>query len=201
MVDIKENFNLKPVGKQKKKKQIILTNTGRDVNDYINSLKYRHNGKYDKVPHFIVSRDAFVYRVLPDIGYSNYFRNVNVNRNSIIISFENLGWLEKKPLTDYHVNWIGDIYKGEVYERKWRDYFFWQPYTENQIQVCAELCKDLIGEHSMDKKCMGHNTRVEGVEKYDGIVSKSNFDSRFTDLSPAFNFEKFLKYIEDEQFV
>jgi len=105
------------------------------------------------------------------------------------------------PLNDYYVNWIGDIYKEQVYERKWRDYFFWQPYTETQINSCVELCKILFKEYSIDKKCVGHNTKVEGIERFEGIVSKSNFDSKYTGLSPAFNFENFLKKIENEQLV
>jgi len=201
MVDIKENLNLTCLGKQKKKKQIILTHTSRNINDYISSLKYRHNGKYDKVPNYIISRDGLIYRALPDNGFSNFFKKTNINRNSIIISLENLGWLEKRSLTDYHVNWNDDIYKGDIYERKWRDYFFWEPYSEKQIKVCAELCNSLIKEYSIDKKCIGHNTKVDGVERYEGIVTRSNFSSEYTDLSPSFNFENFLKYIENEQFV
>jgi hypothetical protein len=47
---------------------------------------------------------------------------------------------------------------------------------------------------------IGHNTKINGIERYDGIVSKSNFDTDYTDVSPAFNFEEFLKKIEYEQF-
>jgi hypothetical protein len=47
---------------------------------------------------------------------------------------------------------------------------------------------------------IGHNTKINGIERYDGIVSKSNFDTDYTDVSPAFNFEEFLKKIEHEQF-
>jgi hypothetical protein len=39
------------------------------------------------------------------------------------------------------------------------------------------------------------------VDKIGGIVSRSNFDSLYTDLNPSFNFEKFTKYIKDEQLV
>jgi hypothetical protein len=56
-------------------------------------------------------------------------------------------------------------------------------------------------DYSIDKKCVGHNTKVDGIERYEGIVSRSNFSSKYTDLSPAFDFEKFLKYIENEQLV
>jgi len=201
MVKIEQIPNIKCLGKQKKKKQIILTHSSRNLKDYISSIKYRYNGNYDKVPNFIISRDGVIYRVLPEIGYSKYFKNQNINRNSIIISLENLGWLEKRPLTNEYVNWIGDIYKGEVFEKKWRDYFFWQPYTDKQMDSCVELCKNITNEFSIDKKCIGHNTKIDGVERYEGIVSRSNFNSDKTDVSPAFNFETFLKKIENEQLV
>ena len=201
MVKIENIDGLSYSGKQKKKKQIILTHTSRNLKDYISGLKNRHNGKYDKVPNFLISRDGVVYRLTPETGYGEYFPITNINRNSIIISLENLGWLNKIPLTDHYVNWIGDIYKQQVFEKKWRDYFFWQPYTDVQINSCAELCKKLMSDFSIDKKCIGHNTRVEGVERYDGVVSRSNFNSEYTSLSPAFNFESFQKQIEDEQFV
>jgi N-acetyl-anhydromuramyl-L-alanine amidase AmpD len=135
---------------------------------------------------------------LVDKGYSNYFKTPSINKNSIIISLENLGWLEKKPLTEYYVNWIGDIYKGEVVEKKWRDYFIWQPYTDKQMTSCSDLCRKLVVEYSIDKKCVGHNTKIDGIERYEGVVSRSNFNSENTDLSPAFNFENFLKNFENE---
>jgi hypothetical protein len=43
-----------------------------------------------------------------------------------------------------------------------------------------------------------HNTKINGIEKFEGIVTKSNFDSDFTDVSPAFNFEYFIKQLYDE---
>ena len=201
MVEINENINIKSFGKHKKKKQIILTHTTRKIEDYIHSLKNRYNGNYDKIPNYIVSREGLIYKALPNIGYSNIFKNSNINKNSIIISLENLGWLEKRPLKDYYVNWIHDIYKGDIVERKWRDYFFWQPYTDIQLKKTAELCVELMNEFSIDKKCIGHNVKINDAESFEGIVSKSNYDSKHTGLSPAFNFELFLKYIENEQLV
>jgi hypothetical protein len=46
---------------------------------------------------------------------------------------------------------------------------------------------------------VGHNTKINGIEKYEGVVTKSNFDLNFTDVSPSFNFEKFLKKINNEK--
>lgn len=186
-------------GKNKDKYQIIICHTSREVNEYLTSLKFRYNGKYTKIPNYVISREGKILQLLDDEEYGTFFYKKNKNKNSIIISLENLGWLEKEPLKDYHINWIGNIYKEKVFEKKWRDYFFWQPYTEEQLKSCSYLCKILLEKFSIDKKCIGHNTKVDGVDKYVGIVTKSNFDTEYTDVSPAFDFEQFIKYIEDEQ--
>ena len=197
MIDVVKYGEFKPTGKQKKKKQIILSHTSRDVKNYLMSLKNRYNGKYDKIPNYVINREGKILKLLNDNEHSNYFPDTNINRNSIIICLENLGWMEKEPLKNSHINWIGNIYKEKIYEKKWRDYFFWQPYTEIQMENTSELCKKLIKELSINKECVGHNTKINGVERYEGIVTKSNFDIEFTDVSPAFNFEQFIKLIEN----
>jgi N-acetyl-anhydromuramyl-L-alanine amidase AmpD len=198
MIDIVKYGEFKPTGKQKKKKQIILTHSSREIKNYLMSLKYRYNGKYDKIPNYVINREGKILKLLNDNEHSNYFSDTNINRNSIIICLENLGWMEKEPLKNSHINWIGNIYKEKIYEKKWRDYFFWQPYTEIQIENTVELCKKLTKELSINKECIGHNTKINGVERYEGIVTKSNFDIEFTDVSPAFNFEQFINQIENE---
>jgi len=198
MVDIVKYGNFKSTGKQKKKHQIILTHTSRNINDYLQSLKYRYNGKFRRIPNYVITRDGKILELLSNTSHTDYFTETNINRNSIIICLENLGWLEKEPLKDYYVNWIGDIYKGMPYEKKWRDYFFWQPYTTRQIDLLVSLCGKLFKEMSIKKQVIGHNTKITGIEKYEGVVTRSNFDINYTDVSPAFNFEEFLKKIENE---
>ena len=188
----------KPVGKQKKKHQIILTHTSRNINDYLQSLKFRFNGEFKRIPNYIITREGKILQLLGNTEHSEYFKYPNINRNSIIVSLENLGWLQKEPLTDYYINWIGDIYKGNVFEKKWRDYFFWQPYTEEQVLSTNSLCNKLLKEMKIKQQIVEHNTKIVGVEKYVGIVTKSNFNTNYTDLSPAFNFNELLKNIENE---
>ena len=168
--------NFQSVGKNQNKKQIILTNTSRNVKDYLQSLKYRYNGKYDKIPHFLIKKGGEILQLLNTNTYSNHLEPEQVNKTSIIICLENYGWLKKNPLNSSYINWIGDIYKGDVYEKKWRDYFFWQPYTETQIEYTAKLCKKISEETGIPVEVVEHNTRINGVEKFRGITSKSNFD-------------------------
>lgn len=198
MIDIIKYGEFKPVGKQKKKHQIILTNTSRNINDYLQSLKFRFNGSFKRIPNYIITREGKIIQLLGNTEHSEYFKDPNINRNSIIVSLENLGWLQKEPLTDHYINWIGDIYNGKVFEKKWRDYFFWQPYMEEQLDSTYSLCDKLLKEMKIKPQIVEHNTKIVGIEKFVGIVSKSNFDTNYTDLSPAFNFNELLKHIENE---
>ena len=197
MIDLVKYGKFKTIGKEKFKRQIILCHTSREVEEYLTSLKVRYNSKYDKIPNYVITKNGKILQLLPDEGHTNFFTENSINRNSVIVCLENLGWLEKKPLTNYHINWKGSIYNQEVYEKKWRDFFFWEPYTEEQVQSTAELCLHLTEILNIKKRCIGHNTRFEGVEHYEGIVSKSNFDGRYTDLNPSFNFDNFIKLIDN----
>jgi F0F1-type ATP synthase gamma subunit len=85
MVNVVERLLPNISGKQKKKKQIILTNTGRDVEEYLTSLKYRMNGKFKRIPHYVVTKNGKVIQTLPNEAYSDYFMEPNINRNSIIV--------------------------------------------------------------------------------------------------------------------
>jgi len=198
MVDIIKYGNFKPLGKQKKKYQIILSHSSRDINNYLCSLKYRYNGAYNRIPNYVVTKNGEIIQLLKNEEHSQFHSKININRNSITIVLENLGWLQKEPLKDYYVNWIGDIYKGKTYDKKWRDYYFWHPYTEEQVNSTVELCKTLFEDMSIKRQSIGHNTKINGSNKFEGVVTKSNFDTNYTDVSPAFNFEEFLKKIENE---
>ena len=200
MFKIEHFGNFKPKGKQKIKKQIILSHTSREVEEYLTSLNFRHNQKFDRIPNFVVTKWGKIYQLLPETTHSHFFSIDNINRNSVIVCLENLGWLEKKPLGNHYINWKGSIYTDKVYEKKWRDFFFWEPYPSNQIEATANLCSLLAENLDIKKRCIGHNTKIEGIEKYEGIVSRSNFSSSYTDLNPSFNFEFFEKLLENEQF-
>jgi N-acetyl-anhydromuramyl-L-alanine amidase AmpD len=197
MLNIEKYGKFKTLGKQKKKKQIILCHTSREVEEYLVSLKYRYNSKFDRIPNYVVTKNGEVLQLLPNDGHTNIFTEDRINQNSIVVCLENLGWLEKKPLTNYYINWKGSIYNQQVYEKKWRDFFFWEPYTVSQISSAAELCNNLIEELRIKRQCVSNNTKIDGISNFEGIVSRSNFNSKYTDLNPSFNFENFVNLIEN----
>jgi hypothetical protein len=114
MLNIQKYGEFKPTGNQKKKKQIILCHTSREVGEYLSSLKFRYNGSFDRIPNYVVTREGKVLQLLSNTSHTNYFPDENVNRNSVIICLENLGWLEKKPLSNSYINWKGSIYNEQV---------------------------------------------------------------------------------------
>jgi len=188
----------KPVGRNKRKKQIILTHTSRELSEYISSLKYRYNGEYKKLPHYVIGRDGEIYNIVPPNTYTEYFNNdVYMNKYSIIVSLENLGWLRKNPLSNGFVNWIGNRHNNEVFEKKWRGYVFWQPYTDEQMDSLGELVSQLCEEYKIPKRSIGHNVTIPMVDKFNGITTKSNYFKESTDLNPAFDFDIFIKKIGD----
>ena len=197
-MEIIENLIQTNFKKEDKKNQIVLCHTSRTLFDYMVSIKFRFGGKPIRLPHYIISRDGKILKLIDEELNSYFTNNDRINAKSIVVCLENLGWLEKEPLKQHHINWIGNIYKEKVFDRKWRDYFFWHPYTEIQIEKTAELCLELIEKHKIERNFIGHNTKVKGVESYMGIITRSNFDEFATDLSPAFNFEKFNKLLNDE---
>jgi len=195
IIDCKINNH---VGENNKKTQIILTHTSRNANEYLVGLRYRHYKKYNKLPHYIVTRDGKVLQVMEDEKYSKYFNNPTFDKQSIIICLENLGWLEKQPLKNSHINWIGNIYNEKVFDKKWRDYFFWHPYTKIQLNKTAELCREIAEKFGIELTCIGHNTKTNRLETFNGIITKSNIDLDSTDVSPAFDFEYFIKKLNNE---
>jgi len=198
MLEIKNIDGFTPVGKYKRKKQIILTHTSRNVKDYIKSLKYRYNGENQKLPHYIIDREGQVFSIIPSNAYASYMDVVSHNKNSIIITLENLGWLRKNPLKSNYINWIGNEHMDNIYERKWRGYYFWQPYTDKQMESLVSLIEKLCDEYKIPMTTIGHNVKVDKIENFNGIVTKSNYDTESTDLNPAFDFSIFINKKENE---
>jgi N-acetyl-anhydromuramyl-L-alanine amidase AmpD len=198
MDDIIKYGKFKKFEKNKKKRQIILCHSFRRSEEYLASIQYRVNGDYDKIPNYFITKDGKILNLISDDSYSNFFDDKDINRNSILICLENYGWLTKLPLNINYTNWIGDIYVKDAVSKRWRGKDFWDRYTDEQYTSLVNLVKKLTKKFSIKNKFIGHNTKVDGVKVFNGIVCRSNYHNRFTDLSPAFDFENFKKNIENE---
>lgn len=192
-VDVLDNKKLNIHRKKTKKTQIFLYDTKRRIDDFINKIKYRNNGEYDEIPHFIISKLGQIYQLYDTDFSSKTFGNNKIDRKMIKIAVENLGWLQKNTITGFMNNWIGDVYRSEPHIRSWRNYFFWDKYNNLQYESLSNLCNFLCEKHGIDKKSMPSHMINSKVSDFNGIVYKSNFSDIYTDINPSFDFTIFFK--------
>jgi len=181
------------------KTQIILCHTSRPILSYLNSLYYRLDGHFRKIPTYLISRDGMTFKNFDIEDHSDFMGDPEVDQQAVVICLENLGWLKYDHLNNMYINWIGDIYKGEVYQKRWRDHTYWAHYPSVQLRECAILLKEVCENLGIPLKLLGHNVKVEGTETFSGIVSRSNYNELWTDVSPSFDFNKLKKYIDEEE--
>ena len=188
-VEILDNLNI--TRKKSKKTQIFLYDTQRRMDDFLGKIKYRLNGEYEDIPHYVVSKLGVIYQLFDTNHSSNTFDDPHVDKKQIKIAVENLGWLNKDTITGVLYNWIGDPYRGEPHIRNWRNYYFWDVYSETQLKSLSELCNELCDKHNINKQVVPSNGYLENASNFRGIVCKSNFSSIYTDINPSFNFGVF----------
>jgi N-acetyl-anhydromuramyl-L-alanine amidase AmpD len=102
---------------------------------------------------------------------------------------ENRGWLKRRSKDGEYVDWLGDIYDKRPLEKKWRGMYYWDPYSDKQMEKTSKVVKELCEQYLLPVNFIGHNTLVGGIEKFKGITTKSNYNEFWRDLNPSFNFE------------
>ena len=171
-------------------KQILLCNTNRITKDFLKSIEVRKDGNYNKIPNYLIEKNGKVHHLTEDDATHHYLTGYHKDgERVIVICLENVGWLRRRHMDGRYVTWLGDIYNNKVYEKKWRGRLFWDSYTEKQIKKVIELTKNLCKKHKIPFEFMGHNVIVDGVENFNGVVCRSNYNEYWRDVNPSFNFE------------
>jgi len=178
------------IEKETKKYQIMVYNTGRSKDLFYEKLKNRNCGKYHQTPHYLIDIKGNIDNLIPEMYYSDILDNASLDNKVISVCLENLGWLRKSPETNNYINWIGDIYNGDVSEKKWRNHIFWANYTDKQYKSLKDLLKKICERNDIPYTSPGHNVKIDGVESICGVVSKSNYAEKWTDVNPSFEFDK-----------
>lgn len=184
------DVKLKINRRKSKKTQIFLYDTGRRIDDFLMKLNYRNDGEYEDIPHYVITKQGIIYKIFDSNYSSKTFWDVHDSK-MVKIALENLGWLNKNTITGVLYNWIGDPYRGEPFVKKWRDYYFWDPYSNEQLNALVELSKDICKEHNIPYQTVPSQGYLSRVIKFKGIVCKSNFLNIYTDINPSLNFKIF----------
>lgn len=178
------------------KKQIVFGNTFNHDMKHVIGWLHRYNGNYKKTAAFTIGNDGEIYKHFDPKYQSEYFNDLELNNKSIVILLENDGWLIKNERENKFLSWLGYIYnEEEVVNKKWRGYNHWLRYNDNQIKSAIELSNMLCQEFFIPLTAITHNTKIEALEDYTGILYKSNLEKHYTDLTPAFDFDYFTNNI------
>jgi len=190
-VSILDSGDLNITKRWSKKKQILLYDTQRRFDDFVMKLKYRQNGKYEDIPHYIIKKNGEVYQLFDTKYSSKTFNDREIDKKFVKIAIENLGWLTRNTITGVLNNWINDKYRAEPYIKKWREYHYWDTYTEEQKNSLVDLCKDICEKTKIPYQSVPSQGYLENILKFEGIVCKSNFLNIYTDINPSFDLNIF----------
>lgn len=189
------------IRKETTKKYIIIGNTFNDNMRHINGWLNRYNGRYKKTSAYTINREGFIYEHFNPKFYSEFFKNNDLNCNSIIILIENYGWITEIETKNKFITWFGDIYKypDKIYKKRWRNHTIWESYNAKQIESVAYLVNKLCLEFDIPLSVESHNTKINLTLDYKGILYKSNIDKNSTDINPSWDFELFKRKIEKNE--
>jgi N-acetyl-anhydromuramyl-L-alanine amidase AmpD len=189
------------VRKESVKNLIVLGHTNNSDMKHFIGWQTRLGGKYKKTAHFTISKKGVIYQHF-DAKYSTkYFSNQSLNDRAIIILLENEGYLNKDSKTNEFITWLGDIYKekNNIIEKKWRNLNFWVGYSQEQFESAINLINNLCVNFEIPKKTMNHNTKINDLGSFKGVVYKANLEKFYTDLNPSWNFQLFKTKIENDE--
>lgn len=181
-----------------KKKQIILLNTSCTKDEYFTKIKTRFNGKYNRLPCFFISRDGEIHQHFNPVYYSKLMEHQQIEKHSITIAVENVGWLFRDSLNGKMITWSGNEYGGDFIEVSWRNKRYWATYTDDQYSKLAELIDYLCIEYNIIKDFIGNNIVINKPNTYRGVLNRSNYSKNYYDLSPAIDFKKLNELINKE---
>jgi N-acetyl-anhydromuramyl-L-alanine amidase AmpD len=114
------------------------------------------------------------------------------NKRSIGIEIVNEGGLVQKGKEFFFLDGQAK-FKSEVFDNgsKFRGYRHFAKYTEEQYQAAASLCRMLCGRFGIPHDVISDYDFDKANFQHVGILSHRNLRSDKTDLSPAWDFDKF----------
>lgn len=182
------------------KKQIVISHSSSNGMQHLAKWKHRLNGNYKKTAAFTIDIGGNIYQHFDPIYFSELFGNLEEDKKKIVILLENEGWLVKNQEKNEYINWSGYIYNRlePIHERKWRGYTHWAPYPIAQFESALFLVNKLCDEFYIKKNVIPHNTKIDNLDEFEGVLYRSNFEKHYTDLSPAWNCENFKYKLETQ---
>jgi N-acetyl-anhydromuramyl-L-alanine amidase AmpD len=180
------------------KTRVIIGNIPCNDLSFFEGWKLRHNGDYKTTCHYTIDRDGVIYNHFPTEKYSSFVGIPEIDKESISIGLLNIGWIRHDVSKIRWVDWKGldvDIEPEKLIRKSWREYSYWYPYSNAQIESLINLLKQISDENIIEKLMNDNNTLLINKKEYWPISFRSNYLYYKTDVSPAFPFDKVISGI------
>ena len=195
----KETYKIKQENRYKtkgSKKQIVIGGSLRKNNYHINRLLHKEYGKTKKWNTYSISRNGEIFEHYDPQYYSDFLGIKDADKNSISILLENMGSLVKLPNGDY-INWINELCEKEyVVEKNWMGQHYWESFTDAQYDSILQLSEKLCDDFNIPKKVIEFHHYHKDINKFNGIVLRSNYIDDSTDINPLFDLVKFNELLQ-----
>ena len=180
------------------KTQIILGTSLRKDSNHITRLQHKDYGKSKKWNTYTITRTGDIYEHFNPKYHSDFLGIKDIDKKSISIVLENMGCLYKTPSNKY-INWLNEICEEQnIVERPWLGFNFWENLPDKQIASTVELCKSLCDEFGIPKVLIEFHHFHKEINKFKGIVFRSNYMESSSDINPIFDIGKFNEMLHNE---
>lgn len=194
-----ETYKIKSNNRYKKKtekSQIIIGFSLRKNNHHIIRLQHKEFGNTKKWNTYSISRKGGVFEHYNPEYYSDYMGISEVDKKSISIVLENMCSLVKVD-DNHYINWLNEICLiDNVVNKKFLGLHFWESFPEEQFKSTVQLCKNLCERFNIPKRVIEFHHYNPNINKFNGIVLKSNYYEDSTSINPIFDLVKFNEMLQ-----
>ena len=113
------------------KTQIILATSLRKDSNHIIRLQHKDYHKTKRWNTFTISRTGEIFQHFDPSFHSDFLNIKDVDKKSISIVLENMGYLFAAP-NDKYINWINEECSLEnIVEKQWLGYNYWEKFYDD----------------------------------------------------------------------
>lgn len=179
--------------KKHDKTQIVIGSHYLNVNNMIKRIEALGKFNTKDIPMFSIDKSGEIYQHFDINFYSNFSKN-SQSKKQITISLENKGYLTFNG--EQFFDFLSNIYHNKPYKRKWKDFEYWDNYTEKQLSSLVELCNFLTSVTNITRNVKQSNVFQSNIDEFEGICYRSNFNKKIYDVYPSWYFKQFKNLIE-----
>lgn len=186
------------IKQETEKNNILIGDTCRKGSNHIYRMIYKDYGLSREWNTYTITRNGIIYEHFNPKYYNEFIGDNDLDKKTITVLFENMNMLYN--YNDKYYNWINEECneKDKIYEKLWKNCFFWEKYTTQQYDAFAYLVKYLIENFNIYKNIIKDNLYYEDYKNFNGILTSSNIFKDEVDVNPSFDYDLIISKLKEE---